>query len=87
MYKELESQTESKREREESCISHTTLRAPACLMNLPYTGGTFGSARVAEIFGVAFGVALRRPRGQVVATRIVGVAVLLPFGTPLGHIG
>ena len=84
MYKELESQTESKREREESCISHKTLRAPACLMNLPCAWAamarTFGSARVAEIFGVAFGVALRRPRGQVVATRIVGVAALLPLG-------
>ena len=48
--------------------------------------GMFGSARVAEIFGAAFGVALRRPRGHVVATRIVGVAALLLVG-PLCHIG
>ena len=60
-------------------------------MNRSYTwavmAAMFGSARVAEIFGVAFGVALLRPRGHVVATRIVGVAALLPLGKPLGHIG
>ena len=48
--------------------------------------GMFGSARVAEIFGMAFGVALRRPRGHVVATRIAGVAALMPLGRPLCHI-
>ena len=67
------------------------LRAAVRLVNLPYTwagmAGMFGSARVAEIFGVAFGVALRRPRDHVVATKIVGVAALMPLGTPLGHIG
>ena len=56
-------------------------------MNRSYTwavmAGMFGSARVAEIFGVAFGVALLRPRGHVV----VGVAALVPLGKPLGHIG
>ena len=69
-------------ELDKSCISHKTLRAAACLVNRPYTwaamAGIFGSAEVAEIFGVAFGVALLRPRGHVVATRIVGVAALLP---------
>ena len=64
-----------------------TLRAAACLLNRSYTwavmAGMFGSARVAEIFGVAFGVALLRPRGHVV----VGVAALVPLGKPLGHIG
>ena len=68
-----------------------TLRAAACLVNRSYTwavmAGMFGSARVAELFGMAFGVSLRRPRGHVVATKIVGVAALLPLGKPVCHIG
>ena len=69
--RDLESQSAG--ELEKSCISHKTLRAAACLVNLPYTwaamAGMFGSARVAELFGMAFGVSLRRPRGHVVATK------------------